>query len=49
MVTIFKSNNPEHINENLWALNWNLKWEDIESIRRNYPWQKEMSNAVVLS
>lgn len=49
VVTIFKSINPEHIDENLWVTWWNLENNDIENIRNNYPWQEKISNAVVLS
>lgn len=48
VVTIFKSTNPEHIDENLWALNWEMEKEDIEYIRKNYPWQLEVSDTVPL-
>lgn len=48
VVTIFKSVNPQHIDENIAASAWNMEENDIENIRTNYPEQVQISAAVPL-
>ena len=48
VVTLFKSSSHEHIDENLWALGWELESQDFEKIKNTFPWQKYVSNAVPL-
>jgi diketogulonate reductase-like aldo/keto reductase len=37
VVTISKTASPEHLTENLGALDWQMSAEDIEKLRRDYP------------
>jgi len=48
VVTLSKTRNPKHLQENLGALGWQLEPEDIELIRRQYPKQREISDTVPL-
>jgi diketogulonate reductase-like aldo/keto reductase len=46
IVTISKTSNAKHLEENLGALNYAMEPEDVERIRREYPDQKPVSDAV---
>lgn len=48
VITLSKMSNIEHIKENLGALGWQMEKEDIEKIRREFPDQEEVSDAVPL-
>lgn len=48
VVTIAKTSKPEHLMENLGALGWTMEAGDIELIRREFPDQKLISDAVPL-
>ncbi|MFA5050781.1 MAG: aldo/keto reductase [Patescibacteria group bacterium] len=48
VVTLSKTRNKEHFLENLGALGWNMKKEDIEKLRKEYPNQKDISDVVPL-
>ncbi len=48
VVTISKTSNTVHLQENLGALGWNLTSEDAEQIRHEFPDQKFISDAVPL-
>lgn len=48
VVTLFKSCSHEHILENLWAVWWNMEEQDREFLRKNFPGQIYVSNAVPL-
>lgn len=48
VVTISKTSNPEHLKENLGAIDWQMDEEDIERIRREFPDQQDVSDAVPL-
>ena len=48
VVTLVKSSNVEHLKENLGALGWQMDPEDVELVRREYPNQKSVSDAVPL-
>ncbi len=48
VVTISKTSRVEHLEENLGALNWTMEPEDVERIRREFPDQKLVSDAVPL-
>jgi diketogulonate reductase-like aldo/keto reductase len=48
VVTISKTSNVEHLKENLGALNWTMEPVDIERIRKEYPNQRMVSDAVPL-
>jgi diketogulonate reductase-like aldo/keto reductase len=49
VVTIFGSQNNDHIIENLWAEGWNMPEADIESLRENYKGQIFISDCVALA
>lgn len=49
VVTLFKSSMPQHIDENLECLGWYMEEDDIEGMRRNYPGQINVSDAVPLA
>ncbi len=49
IITISKTSNPQHLNENLGALDWVMSKEDIERIREEFPDQKSESDAVPLT
>jgi len=48
VVTISKTSTLDHLKENLGAIGWTLKPQDIERIRREFPDQKHVSDAVPL-
>lgn len=48
VVTISKTSNLAHLEENLGALDWTMEPEDIERIRSEYPDQQRASDAVPL-
>lgn len=48
IVTISKTNNVKHLEENLEALGWEMKKEDIEKLNKNYPNKLDVSPAVPL-
>lgn len=49
VTTLFKSSIPGNIEENLWALWWNLEVEDHDFLTKQFPWQQSISNAVPLA
>ncbi len=49
VVTLFKSSSEKHIDENLKALGWTMEKSDIELLRKNYPGQCFISDAVPLA
>jgi diketogulonate reductase-like aldo/keto reductase len=48
VVTISKTSNPEHLKENLGAIDWEMDEADIERIRNEFPDQQSVSDAVPL-
>jgi diketogulonate reductase-like aldo/keto reductase len=48
VVTLSKMGRIEHLKENLAALGWQMKEEDIERLRREFPDQKYVSDVVPL-
>ena len=48
VVTLSKTRDPNHLNENLGALGWELSPEDIEKLRKEYLYQEYVSDAVPL-
>lgn len=48
VITISKTSNIEHLKENLGAIDWSMDKEDIEKIRKEFPDQKLVSDAVPL-
>lgn len=48
VVTISKTSNIGHLTENLGAVDWFMEKEDVERIRREFPDQKSVSDAVPL-
>lgn len=44
VVTICKASSPDHLNENLGALDWKMSSEDIENIRNEFPDQEVIGN-----
>lgn len=48
VVTISKMRNPDHIEENLGALGWQMEKSDIEKLRNEFPGQQTVSDAVPL-
>jgi diketogulonate reductase-like aldo/keto reductase len=48
VVTISKTSNPEHLKDNLGALDWTMEADDAERIRSDFPDQKTVSDAVPL-
>ncbi len=48
VVTLSKTNDIEHLKENLGAIGWEMDKEDIEKLRNNYPNQEAVSDAVPL-
>jgi len=48
VVTLSKSTNLGHLKENLGALGWSLEDGDIEKLRKEFPDQEEVSDAVAL-
>lgn len=49
VVTIAKTSSPEHLQENLGALDFVMEHEDIERIRHEFPNQQNVSDAVPLT
>jgi diketogulonate reductase-like aldo/keto reductase len=49
VVTISKTSNLKHLEENLGAIGWNLDKDDVEYIRKEFPEQKSVSDAVPLN
>jgi diketogulonate reductase-like aldo/keto reductase len=48
VVVISKTGNPEHLEDNLGALGWNLSPNDIEQLRKEFPGQKKVSDVYSL-
>jgi diketogulonate reductase-like aldo/keto reductase len=48
VVTLSKTSNLEHLKENLGAVGWTMEANDIERIRKEFPDQKPVSDAVPL-
>lgn len=48
VVTLSKTSNTEHLNENLGALDWQMEQSDIEKLSKEYPNQQDISDAVPL-
>ncbi|MBW2056970.1 MAG: aldo/keto reductase [Deltaproteobacteria bacterium] len=46
VVTLSKMRRIEHMRENLGALGWNMEADDIERLRREFPSQRDVSDAV---
>lgn len=49
VVTISKTSHLEHLKENLGAAGWNMNADDIERIRKEFPNQQPISDAVPLN
>lgn len=49
VLTLSKTRNIEHLKDNLGAVGWEMKREDIERLRKEYPSQKIISDVVPLS
>lgn len=49
VTTLSKMSDPQHLNENLGALDWEMEKEDIERLREEFPNQQDVSDAVPLS
>lgn len=49
VITLSKTRHTEHLNENLGALDWKMDEADIERLRKEYPDQKDVSDAVPLA
>lgn len=48
IITLSKMRHVNHLNENLGALGWQMENNDIERLRREYPGQQDVSDAVPL-
>lgn len=48
IVTISKTSSKKHLDENLGAIGWKMEKEDIEKLRKEFPDQQSISNAVPL-
>jgi len=48
VTSLFKTISREHLDENLDSIGWEMTAEDIEFIRKNFPNQQYLSNAVKL-
>ena len=48
VVTLAKTRNPLHLEENLGALDWTMDPEDVEMLRRDFPNQVDVSDLIVL-
>ena len=48
IVTLAKMRHREHLEENLGAFGWQMEQIDIERLRRDFPGQKDVSDAVIL-
>jgi len=49
VTTLSKMSDPQHLDENLGALNWEMEKGDIERLRNEFPDQQDVSDAVPLS
>lgn len=49
IVTLAKTTTLEHLRENLGAIGWNMSEDDIERLRREFPNQQDISDAVPLA
>jgi len=48
VVTLAKTRNPKHLEENLGAIRWQMDQEDIEKLRNEFPNQVNISDVVPL-
>lgn len=48
VTSLFKSCNPDNIDENLWALSFEMSEEDRQDLRVNFPGQEQVSNTMPL-
>lgn len=48
VITISKTSHKEHLMENLGAIGWEMESEDIERLRKEFPGQQAVSDAVPL-
>ena len=48
VVTLSKTSSPDHLKENLGALGWSMEADDVERVRRDFPDQQMVSDAVPL-
>ncbi len=48
VLTLSKTSSNEHLKENLGAVGWKMEKEDVEKLRKEYPNQKIVSDAVPL-
>ena len=48
VVTLSKTSDPEHLRENLGAMGWLMEVDDIERVRKEFPDQQLVSDAVPL-
>lgn len=48
VITLTKSSNLEHLEEDMGAVGWNMSEEDVDLLIKNYPIQLDRSNAVQL-
>jgi diketogulonate reductase-like aldo/keto reductase len=48
VITLSKTSNPKHLEENLGAIGWEMEESDIERLRVEFPNQKDISNVVPL-
>ena len=48
IITLAKSTNLEHLQENLGAIGWHMEKDDIERLDKEFPDQKDVSDAVPL-
>jgi len=48
VITLTKTSNLNHLEEDLNAIDWNLSENDIEILTKDYPIQLDRSNAVQL-
>lgn len=48
VVTLSKTTNVDHLKENLGAVGWETSKEDVEKLRKDFPNQQNISNAVPL-
>jgi len=48
VITLSKTSNPEHLKDNLGSIGWSMAKEDIEKLRKEFPDQKPVSDAVPL-
>ena len=49
VVTLSKTSNLQHLHENLGAIGWTMEPNDVELIRKDFPDQKQTSDAVPLN